>query len=142
MKFKNEGNYSSNESNTPAFLESVGHPDKTQLTAIQSFIAWVNDNDPDNMILETKWEYVILYKRSTLFEFISNFNYELSEIEIKPTDVQLDDIITKTYQRLIYAFNQRRLEFPIFDEVPPFDQSKIEPLRQQLYVALSPLIEP
>ena len=139
MKFTPESSYGFGSA-TSLTDEDVRQLNKSSLqyrTILYSFVRPTAEYESDkNPKLDTTWYHFIFFRGGEIYEFRSYKDFIITETDIEETDQDLTNIVKATHNLLRKNFEERRIEYPIFDSISEISDDTIQQTVRQLRTSL------
>ncbi|MBN8701411.1 MAG: hypothetical protein J0L54_17520 [Chitinophagales bacterium] len=139
MKFTLKGTFSSGSHSEPTAIEQIRYSgqDATKFFT-QQFFSSRKSIEFGKLILETKWDFEVLYQTAQIYWMDAETPYYIEDESISSTQSECEEIIKYTHKRLQDSWEKRReTEVNFFPSVPDLTNSEIEIAVEDLRKTLS-----
>ena len=139
MKFTPESSYGfgSATSLTQEDLISLSKSSLQYRTMLHTFIRPRAEHEADkNPKLDTTWYHFIFFNGGEIYEFRSYMDFIITDVNVEATDEDISGIIKTTHSLLIKNFEERRIEYTIFDPIAEISDDTIQQTVYQLRIVL------
>ena len=129
MKFTPESSngYGSATSLTNEDVRQLNKSNFQYRTILYSFVRPTAEYELNkNPKLDTTWYHSIFFNGGEIYVFRSYKDFIITEADIDVTDQDIRNIIKMTHKLLIRNFEERRVEYPIFDAISEISDDTIE----------------